>query len=128
MKKFLIFILVVALVVVWANNFVRSGGFEKFLDEHPNEAIVAPLEYCWGLLFALSSRHESAITKYEKVIKQYPKSTWAEAAMAAINGSLYELNQNAKCFNQGKAFLAKYPKSDRAEIVRRRMQFIAHGY
>ena len=128
MKKFFIFILVVAVIFVLAKNFVTSGQFQVFLDEHPNETIVPAVEYDWGLLLAVADRNESAIAKYKKVIEKYPKTDYAASAMAAINDALYEMNQNARCFEQGQAFLEKYPKHDKAEVIRRRMQFIQHGY
>jgi outer membrane protein assembly factor BamD (BamD/ComL family) len=128
MKKFLIFLVVVILAFVWAKDFVASGKFEKYLDEHSNEKIVPQVEYSWGILLALGSRYEAAIKKYNKVIEKYPKSDLAPLAMAAINDAFYELEQNSNVLAQGKIFLEKYPTHYKAEIIRRRMQFIQHGY
>jgi TolA-binding protein len=128
MRKFIIFLLIIGGIAFWATNFIRSGDFDKYLDAHPNESIVPPINYGWGLLLSLSSKYEAAINRFNKVIEQYPKSDYAVAAMASINDALYDMNQSAKCVEQGQKFLEQYPNSDRAEIIRRRIQFIQHGY
>ena len=128
MRLFLLFCAACVAAGFWFSGFVKSGRLPAYLDAHPDAKRNACIEYYWGMAGNLADHKEPALRKYRGVVEKYPDSKYAPLAwyetIHLIDG--HEPNENI--VREGNRFLARYPSHPKAELVRKKIIFIEHGY
>jgi hypothetical protein len=125
MQKYLIVAVILFGLGYWLNDFVRGGGLEKYLDEHPNPAFNSQLEYYWGRGLELAARTDSACYRYKRVFEKYPDTENAPLALDAYIELLDSRNTNRSLvLEYSKKFLEKYPNHPKAELIKRKIEII----
>jgi len=128
MKKFLVFLVLIVGFIYWFKGFVQSGGFEKFLDSHPNQTINPAVEYYWGMMLNLANREQSAVYRLSSVVKKYPKSEYAPTAWIEYIGVLDNLGDRGRVLDESKKFLeSDYSSHPRAVIIKKKVNYMEHG-
>jgi len=129
MRKLVIFIIIAAAAAFWLKNFVQGGQFEKYLDAHRNPQVNPAVEYYWGMLLDFTGHKRSAVYRLSKVVEKYPKSEYAPLAWAESIQVLDDLGDRGKVLEESKKFLnSDYACHPKAEIIKRKIEFIEHGY
>jgi TolA-binding protein len=128
MKKIFIVLIVGVLVGMWLKNFVSSGQLDKYLDTHPNDSVNAPVEYYWGMLLQLCNHEQSAKYRLARVMAKYPKTDYAPRAMFDYVDLLDTEGDRNGVLEQGQKFLEQYPEHSQAEIIRKKISIIEHGF
>jgi len=128
MRKLLIFILIIVAAGLWFKQFVRSGGFDRYLDAHPNQALNPAVEYYWGMTLGLADRKESAAYRFTRVTEKYPKSDYAALAYIEYIETLDNMGDRARTIEECKKFLeSDYANHPKAEIIRKKLKFFEQG-
>lgn len=128
MRKFVLVCLILFGAGYLIKDFVVSGRFEKFMDTHPNEHINPAVDYYWAVLANLANRYTPAKYHALRVMEKYPDSPYAPKAWADIIDMLFDEENRPRVMEEGNKFLEKYPDHPRAEIIRKRIIVLEHGY
>ena len=129
MRKLMIFIIFVVLLAFWFKNFVQSGQLEKYFDTHPNPELNPVVEYYWGMLLNAANKDKSAAYRFHRVVEKYPKSEYAPRAWAEYIELLDNMGDRGKVLEESKKFLeSEYASSPKAEIIKRKIGIIEHGF
>jgi len=129
MTKFLISVIVIVILGFWVRDFVQSGQFEKYLDSHPNPEFNPQVEYYWGMGLSMSNRKQMAAYRLSRVVEKYPKSEYAPLAWAEYIQVLDDMGDRPKVLEEAKKFLeSDYASHPKAEIIRKKLRLIEHGY
>jgi hypothetical protein len=123
MKMFVLSVLIIVGALFWSKDFVQSGKLEKFLDTHPNPAFNQKIEYIWGMALHMAGRNAGAMYRIQRAAEKY-KVPGAADALAEYIQLLDDSHQRDKMMEQSAVFLEKYPNHDKAETIRRKIDYI----
>ena len=98
--------------------------FEAFLKQYPNTELSDNAQFWIGETYYLKKDYEKAILEYEKAIVKYPEGDKIPAAMFKQALSFLELNDKTNARNLLKRVIEKYPRSDQAEMAKKRLEAI----
>ena len=129
MKKLLIFIVLLAGLIYWFKGYVKSGNLEKYLDAHPSESINPSVEYYWGMMLNFADHKDSAVYRLSRVVSRYPQSSYAGDAWIECILILDDMGNRPRVLEEAKSFLqSEYSNNPRAEVIRRKIAVIEHGF
>ncbi len=77
-------------------NEEAIGLLRMFVDEHPQDALTAPVLLRLGQLLATAKRHEDALVFFQRVTTQFPQCDDAPAALAGAAWSQLALGHVAE--------------------------------
>ncbi len=100
------------------------GKFEAFLKQYPNTDLSDNAQFWIGETYYLRKDYEKAIIEYEKAIVKYPEGDKIPAAIFKQALSFLELNDKTNATSLLKRVIEKYPRSDQAEMARRKLESI----
>jgi tol-pal system protein YbgF len=98
--------------------------FEAFLKQYPNTELSDNAQFWIGETYYLKKDYERAIIEYEKAIVKYPEGDKIPAAIFKQALSFLELNDKTNARTLFKRVIEKYPRSDQAEMARKRLETI----
>lgn len=129
MKKMVVVLAAAVLFGYWFKGFVQNGGLERYIDAHPGRASNPAVEYYWGMAMNIAGRQQSALHRLARVTEKYPKSEYAPVAWIEYIEIIDRSGDKKKVLEESKAFIASdYAEHPRAEIIKRRISVIEHGY
>jgi tol-pal system protein YbgF len=106
-------------------NFEGARGkFEAFLRQYPNTELSDNAQFWIGETYYLKKDYEKAIIEYEKAIVKYPEGDKIPSAIFKQALSFLELNDKTNARSLFRRVIEKYPRSDQAEMARRRLETI----
>ena len=98
--------------------------FEAFHRQYPNTELSDNAQFWIGETFYLKKDYEKAIIEYEKAIVKYPEGDKIPSAIFKQALSFLDLNDKTNARSLFKRVIEKYPRSDQAEMARRRLETI----
>ncbi len=98
--------------------------FEAFLKQYPNTELSDNAQFWIGETYYLKKDYERAILEYEKAIVKYPEGDKIPAAIFKQALSFLEVNDKTNAKNLFRRVIEKYPRSDQAEMAKRRLETI----
>jgi tol-pal system protein YbgF len=98
--------------------------FEAFLKQYPNTELSDNAQFWIGETYYLRKDYEKAILEYEKAIVKYPEGDKIPAAILKQALAFLELQDKTNARNLFKRVIEKYPRSDQAEIAKKRLEAI----
>jgi tol-pal system protein YbgF len=98
--------------------------FEAFLKQYPNTELSDNAQFWIGETYYLKKDYEKAILEYEKAIVKYPEGDKIPAAMLKQALSFLELRDKTNATNLFKRVIEKYPRSDQAEMAKKKLETI----
>ena len=98
--------------------------FEAFLKLYPNTELSDNAQFWIGETFYLKKDYEKAIIEYEKAIVRYPEGDKIPSAIFKQALSFLELNDKTNARSLFKRVIEKYPRSDQAEMARKKLEAI----
>jgi tol-pal system protein YbgF len=98
--------------------------FEAFLKQYPNTELSDNAQFWIGETHYLRKDYEKAIIEYEKAIVRYPEGDKIPAAIFKQALSFLELNDKTNARSLFKRVIEKYPRSDQAEMARKRLEAV----
>jgi TolA-binding protein len=129
MKKLLIIIILIAGLIYLLGWFVQSGKFEQYLDAHPDNSINPQVEYYWGMMSSFADHKQSAVYRLLRVVAKYPKSQYASDAWIECILILDDMGDRPRVIEESKKFLkSEYASMPRAELIKRKLSVMEHGF
>lgn len=128
MKKILIFVVVAAGLLYGVYYFATGGRMEAYLDGHPNPTLNPKIEYFIATLVNLAGKSQSAENRYRRIVEKYPDSGNVPEAWAEMIELIDARNDKNLVLQECQKFLEIYPGHPKAEIIKRKIAVIQHGY
>ena len=98
--------------------------FEAFLKQYPNTELSDNAQFWIGETYYLKKDYERAILEYEKAIVKYPEGDKIPAAILKQALAFSELGDKTNARNLFKRVIEKYPRSDQAEMAKKKLEAI----
>jgi TolA-binding protein len=128
MRKLLIFLVIVMVFGLWFRDYVRSGRFDRSLDQLPYPAVKAPFEYYLGMVLSLANQDQSALNRFERVTEKYPKTEYAPLALAERINILDRTASHEQVLDESRKFVKDFPDHPAAHRLRRKIEIIENVY
>jgi tol-pal system protein YbgF len=87
-------------------------SFRSFLVEYPDSPLIPNAHFWMGECYVRAHDYERGLEQYEHVVKKYPKSAKAAAALYRKAIAFLELNNKAAAKSALRQLIADYPKSE----------------
>ncbi len=120
MRKFLIFLIIVFIIVVWFFNFCKSGKLQTYLDDHPHPTWGPRIQYYIANFYLFRSDYQTCLEAADRVYTVYPKSVYAENAMYLSTRCLENLGKRSEAMTLLEKFREEYPDSDKSKVAEKR--------
>ena len=98
--------------------------FEAFLKQYANTELSDNAQFWIGETYYLKKDFEKAILEYEKAIVKYPEGDKIPAAIYKQALSFLELGDKTNARNLLKRVIEKYPRSEQAEMAKKKLETI----
>ena len=98
--------------------------FEAFLKQYPNTELSDNAQYWIGETYYLKQDFERAILEYEKAIVKYPEGDKIPGALFKQALAFLDLGDKANARNLLKRVIEKYPRSEQAEMAKKKLETI----
>jgi TolA-binding protein len=126
-KNLIVFFLCILGFIMLGEYLVDSGKFDQFLDAHPNPGVVPYIDYYIGEIHVVFTDFDSAIYRFERVVKNYPEFKDMPKVMFAIAQSYDDLGNKTLAIREYSKLLKAYPESEYGETARTRLEYL-RGY
>jgi outer membrane protein assembly factor BamD (BamD/ComL family) len=124
-KLILFFVLFIG-AIVGIHQSVQTGKMLTFLDRHPHEKYVPPVAYTLGHILYIFHNRKEAVEYFSKILKQYPKSKYADDAMFYRVESWDNIGSMDKLTlaDEYQKYLDAFPEGKHAKVVRERIDHL----
>jgi tol-pal system protein YbgF len=97
-------------------------GFQEYLDAYPGTTLSDNAQYWIGESHYAQRKFKESIDDFDKLLKTWPKSGKAAAALLKKGYALLEMNQKAEAVVQLQYVVNEYPVSEEARLARGRLK------
>jgi len=99
-------------------------GFQEYLEAYPNTDLSDNGQYWIGESHFAQKKYREAIADFDRLLKDWPKSDKAPAALLKKGYALLELGQKAEAVVQLQYVIHEHPASEEARLARARLKSI----
>jgi TolA-binding protein len=112
--------------MIWFQGSLQDGSFLRYLDLHQDKPWAPRVAYTVGQGYYLFQDLPQATTYFLRVAQRYPETPLGEDAYFHYLQCLDDMASvpRATLAEGYQAFLDRYPRSERAEVVRNRLDAI----
>jgi tol-pal system protein YbgF len=96
--------------------------FAKFIEQYPNNELVANAHYWLGETYYTDKTYDQAILEFEKVIKNYPGKEKVPAAMLKQAMAFKALGDVTSAKYVLKKLLSSYPRTEEAGLAKAKLK------
>jgi tol-pal system protein YbgF len=97
-------------------------GFQDYLNAYPNTDLSDNAQYWIGECLYAEKKHKEAIAAFDKLLKQWPQSDKAAAALLKKGYALIELGQKAEAVVQLQYVMHEFPAAEESRLARARLR------
>lgn len=97
-------------------------GFQEYLGAYPNTDLSDNAQYWIGECLYAQKKHKEAIAAFDKLLKQWPQSDKAAAALLKKAYALSELGQKAEAVVQLQYVMHEFPTAEESRLARARLR------
>jgi tol-pal system protein YbgF len=97
-------------------------GFQDYLAAYPNTDLSDNAQYWIGECHYAQKKYKEAIADFDKLLKQWPRSDKAAAALLKKGYALIELGQKPEAVVQLQYVIHEYPSAEEARLARARLK------
>ncbi len=99
-------------------------GFQEYLDAYTNTDLSDNAQYWIGESHYAQKKYREAIADFDRLLKDWPKSDKAPAALLKKGYALLELGQKAEAVVSLQYVVHEHPSSEEARLARARLKSI----
>jgi len=99
-------------------------GFQEYLEAFPNTDLSDNAQYWIGESHFAQKKYREATADFDRLLKDWPKSDKASAALLKKGYGLLELGQKAEAVVQLQYVIHEHPASEEARLARARLKSI----
>lgn len=123
-RGFLLFALCVTGLFYGWNRAITRDGLARYLDAHPETFKADALLSSLGSYHELFSHHGQAISMYERVVRNYPKSPRAEACQFGVASNFERLKNFDRARQEYEKYIEEYPEGRYAASVKKNIEIL----
>lgn len=97
-------------------------GFQEYIDAYPNTDLTDNAQYWIGESHYAQKKLREAVADFDTLLKRWPKSDKAAAALLKKAYALIELGQKAEAVVQLQYVIHEYPSAEEARLARARLK------
>ena len=97
-------------------------GFQEYLSAYPNTDLSDNAQYWIGECLSAQKKHKEAIAAFDKLLKQWPQSDKAAAALLKKGYALIDLGQKAEAVVQLQYVMHEFPAAEESRLARARLR------
>jgi len=97
-------------------------GFQDYLKAYPNTDLSDDAQYWIGESHYAQKSYKDAVGDYDRLLKDFPRSNKAPAALLKKAYALVELGQKAEAIVQLQYVIHEYPSSEESRLARARLK------
>jgi tol-pal system protein YbgF len=97
-------------------------GFQDYLAAYPSTDLSDNAQYWIGECHYAQKKHKEAVADFDKLLKLWPKSDKAAAALLKKGYALVELGQKAEGVVELQYVIHEYPAAEEARLARARLK------
>jgi tol-pal system protein YbgF len=97
-------------------------GFQEYLGAYPNTDLSDNAQYWIGECLYAQKKHKEAIAAFDKLLKRWPQSDKAAAALLKKAYALGELGQKAEAVVQLQYVMHEFPTAEESRLARARLR------
>jgi len=97
-------------------------GFQEYLNAYPNTDLSDNAQYWIGECLYAQKKHKESIAAFDKLLKQWPQSDKAAAALLKKGYALIELGQKAEAVVQLQYVMHEFPAAEESRLARARLR------
>ncbi|HSS45013.1 MAG TPA: tol-pal system protein YbgF, partial [Thermoanaerobaculia bacterium] len=97
-------------------------GFQEYLETYPTTDLSDDARYWIGESHYAQKRYQDAITDFDRLLKDWPKSDKAAVALLKKAYALLELDQKPEAVVQLQYVIHEYPSAEEARLARARLK------
>jgi tol-pal system protein YbgF len=97
-------------------------GFQEYLNVYPNTDLSDNAQYWIGECLYAQKKHKEAIAAFDRLLKQWPQSDKAAAALLKKAYALSELGQKAEAVVQLQYVMHEFPTAEESRLARARLR------
>lgn len=97
-------------------------GFQEYLDSYPNTTLSDNAQYWIGESHYAQRKFKEAVDDFDRLLKHWPKSGKAAAALLKKGYALAEMNQKAEAAVQLQYVVNEYPASEESRLARAKLK------
>ncbi len=97
-------------------------GFQEYLTAYPSTDLSDNAQYWIGECHYAQKKHREAVADFDKLLKLWPKSDKAAAALLKKGYALVELGQKAEGVVDLQYVIHEYPAAEEARLARARLK------
>lgn len=110
--------------IIGFHTILTNGSLLNFLDNHPDNMKVPPVEFVVGEGYYVFGDLENSATYYQRISDRYPDSAYADDAYFNYLQDLDDMNiprfQMADAYA---TYIDKFPKGDHVDVVQKRIEY-----
>ena len=99
-------------------------GFQEYLDAYPTTDVSDNAQYWIGESHYAQKKYREAIADFDRLLKDWPQSDKAAAALLKKGYALLELGQKAEAVVQLQYVIHEHPAAEEARLARARLRSI----
>jgi len=103
---------------------VALTSFRSFLTQYPDSPLTPNAHFWIGECYVQGRDYARGLEEYEQVIKNYPKSTKAAAALYRKAMAFLKLNNKEAAKSALRQLIADYPKSEDSQRAKAKLAFL----
>jgi tol-pal system protein YbgF len=97
-------------------------GFQEYLAAYPNTDLSDNAQYWIAECLYSQKKHKEAIAAFDKLLKQWPQSDKAAAALLKKGYALIEVGQKAEGVVQLQYVMHEFPSAEESRLARARLR------
>lgn len=123
-KKLFIFGLFILGIYHFGNYVMKTGKFDKFLNEHPNPDWVPTVEYYIGQFHALFANWDKAIYRFNRVTDKFPDAELIPKIQYALAKTYDNKGAKVPAIKEYMKLIKLYPECKYVQISRKRVVYL----
>ena len=124
MKKFLIFLLFVCVLFVWAWNHFSSEDLLKWSADNKSSKVSDKVDYYVGMYNYLLDKKDRANSAFSQLLANHTTSQYAPLALFRRADAYRVMNDYSDALKDFENFVEIYPDHSYARLARRNIELI----
>lgn len=126
LKKFLIFVLVIIGIFYWADNFVKTGKLQDYIDKNSDKPWAPKVQFYLGSIYQTASDYENAEFCFNRILEKYPESEYGFKSMYQIGDIYAETRRRQQAIEIFKKIMVKYPQHEKIPVIENRISILSN--
>jgi len=126
MRKLIFTVVIIVGCYYLGKYFIKSGNFDKLLQNYKNPFLVPRIEYYLGHINLILNKPQQAEYRFQRVLKNYPETKFAPASLYYL-AKLHQEKDINKAIQEYNILIEKWPDSKYANIAVKAIEILKYA-